>query len=220
MSNSQFRMLKQASGSEPGLVSPQAWNALLDYVADLERRLKRFQPKNSPSIGFNVGPDGFTARVKRPTRGITKKTICPFGEIITVKDDPIFTKAIRGGIAYAGDKNFNVPYRGIDLSTNGEWLIWLRIEVEVNRDDDEEIILPGIATSSETSPSSFWEDGAWSEGTQYPDNENPAVADGLGEIVIPIGKLTVEGGIARLEAVACGNIRVDQCAGILSHTRL
>jgi len=148
--------------------------------------------------------------------------ICAFGEVIDV-DTGGFTKAIRGGLAHVGDKNFNVPHRGINLGSPGVWLIELKIGCESNRDDDGEVILPGIATSAETDPSTFWNDVAWSAGppeTQYSDNTNPDVSDGIGEIVIPIGKLTVdeEGGFV-FEPAACGNITVEQCGGVLSYAR-
>lgn len=146
---------------------------------------------------------------------------CPFGELVPMTTGG-FTIGIKGGVVYAGDKNFNVPERGINLASSGAWLIYLEIDVEANRDDDGEIILPGIKTSAETDPSSFWQHDAWSAGpppTQYPDNTNPEVTDGLGTIIIPLGKLTVADGAATFERVDCGNVTIGQCAGILSHTR-
>jgi hypothetical protein len=134
-----------------------------------------------------------------------------------------FTEGIRGGIVYCGDKNFNVEPKGIDLETDGVWLVSLQLACESNRSDDNEIFLPGIATSSETDPATFWDLKAWSAGppaTQYDDNTNPEVIDGIGTVVIPLGKLTVADGAATFENTDCGHIRVGQCAGILSHERL
>jgi hypothetical protein len=165
---------------------------------------------------------GTTIAIPRTTNIKTTgggSTSCPFGELITVNDESEFTQGIRGGIVYCGDKNFNVPYQGINLATSGVWLVFLEIGCESNRDDDNEIILPGIKTSAETDPSSFWDKKTFTTGTSYDDNTNPTVTDGLGTIIIPIGKLTVADGAASFERVGCGNVTIGQCAGILSHTR-
>lgn len=217
--NSFFQKLKRAKGTEPGLVSPEAWNYLLDYIEDLEKRVRQHKPRSSPSIQFKTGPDGFTAHTKKSSRGAASASICPFGELIPIDDETAFTKGIRGGVVYCGDKNFDVPYQGINLAVPGTWLVQLEIECESNRDDDGEIILPGIKTSAITDASTFWDNKPWTEGTSYDDNTNPVVEDGLGTIIIPIGKLTVADGAAKFEPVACGNITIAQCAGILSHTR-
>lgn len=160
--------------------------------------------------------------------GITAST-CPFGEIITYTEgegeEAVEKKGIRGGLVYVGDKNFNTPAKELDLETSGDWLIYLEVECEANRDDDNEIILPGIKTSAATDPSEFWKSITWSaasgetEETQYPDNDEPEVSDGLGKIMIPIGKLTIDGGNPTLVRVGCGNVTITQCGGILSHTR-
>ena len=152
-----------------------------------------------------------------PTGG--GSSTCFFGEIISVEDDPDFDKGIRGGIVYCGDKNFNVPFYGIELDSDSDKLIYLEIDCESNQDDDNEMILPGIKTSSETSADSFWDDLTWSEGADYPDNDNPDAGDGLGTIIIPIGRLTVKDGSAKLDAAGCGHVKIEQCGGILTHTR-
>lgn len=172
--------------------------------------------------GFGVG--GLRLDAKRPVlaRGGGGGGPCPFGELVAIDDETEYTMGIRGGVVYAGDRNFNVPYQGLDLAVDGVWLFYLEIEVEANRDDDHEILLPEIKTSPEADPAAFWNYVAWTVGppeTQYPDNENPEVADGLGTIIIPIGKLTIQDGAARLEPVGCGNITIGHCAGILNHTR-
>ena len=151
---------------------------------------------------------------------------CFFGEITTWTDgegESATTKTgIKGGIVYCGNKNFSVPHKELNLESSGTWLVYLEIDCEVNRDDDHEIILPGIKTSAETDPSTFWDKTSWSAGppeTQYPDNTEPTVADGLGTIIIPIGKLEIADGAATLANVDCGHITIGQCGGVLNHTR-
>ena len=57
------------------------------------------------------------------------------------------------------------------------------------------------------------------EGTNYDDNTEPDVSDGLGTIYVPLGKLTIDDGVASFSALTCGDITLTQCAGILGHTR-
>jgi hypothetical protein len=45
------------------------------------------------------------------------------------------------------------------------------------------------------------------------------VSSGVGKIIVPIGKLTIDGGIAKLDAVGCGSITLDHCSGTLSYER-
>ena len=161
---------------------------------------------------------GMTYEVGQVAPRHTSSPLCPFGEIIPYDGEATDT-AIRGGVVYCGDKNFDVPPQGLNLEVDGVWLVYLEIDCESNRDDDGEIFLPGIKTSAETTPSTFWDKKTWTEGTSYDDNTNPDVADGIGTIIIPIGKLTIADGAARLDPVACGNVTINQCAGILSHTR-
>lgn len=151
---------------------------------------------------------------------------CSFGQITSwtepgagEEDPPVTKKGIVGGVCYAGDKNFNVPRKELYTDASGNWLVYLEIDVEANRDDDGEIILPGVKTSPETDPAEFWKKVTFSDEESYPDNSNPVAADGMGTIIIPIGKLTISEGAASLAAVACGNVTITQCGGVLTHTR-
>lgn len=144
---------------------------------------------------------------KRTTSTFTSSPVCPFGKLVT-------TDAVRevlGGIVYCGDKNFIVPNHPLNLLVDSDVLLYFEIPCESNRDDDNEIILPGIKTSS-------WVP-AWESGATYADNTNPTAATGIGTIIIPIGQVVISGGGAKFTPVSCGNIFVSQCAGTLSHSR-
>ena len=138
---------------------------------------------------------------------------CPFGEIATEAGDTF----IRGGIIYCGESNIEVPNQELNLAAEGEWLVWIEVDCIANRDDDNEIFLPGM--TSATAPASDWDKVSWSSSASYPDNENPTVSTGSGKIIVPIGRLEIEDGSATLLQASCGNITINQCAGILSHTR-
>lgn len=147
---------------------------------------------------------------------------CPFGELTSIPDTDPPETGILGGIIHCGDKNFAVPNKEINLASDGVTLIYLEIDVTANIDDAGEILLPGIETSSETDPATFWESDAWAAGppaTQYPDNTRPVVSTGIGKIIVPIGKLTIADGAATLEPVGCGNITISHCGGTLTAAR-
>lgn len=162
-------------------------------------------------------PNGTIINVQKP--GVTATsgaTACPFGEIITV-DDGTYTRAISGGVFLCGDKNFNVPYRGIVLATSGSWLVQLTLTgIDPATDDDDQVFLSGIITASGTPA---WGTVAYTGSESYTSNTNPASPSGTGTIVIPIGILVVASGAATLTPVGCGTIEATQCGGILTHTR-
>lgn len=165
-----------------------------------------------------TSPNGTTLEVNAGTStGAAAVTTCYFGEIIDIPDTDPVEKGIRGGIVYCGDQNWNFDPQEVNLAVNGKWLVYLEIDVEVNRDDDEEIILPGIKTG--TKPTGDWDTLTWSSGVDYPDNTNPDVTTGEGTIIVPLGKLTVQDGVATFDRAGCGNITITQCGGVLSHER-
>ena len=143
---------------------------------------------------------------------------CPFGELETNTEDPPVT-SIRGGLLVCGDKNYNVPNQDLVLTTPGQWLVEISVAgVTAATDDDGEIFLPGVITATATDPA--WANNAYTGTESYTDTTNPTSPSApTGTIIIPIGLLTIADGAATLVPTGCGTIRVDQCAGILSHTR-
>lgn len=211
--------LKPAGGGGAGFLSAETYEkirkllAYADLVPDpsqfevVERAGKkhfRYRAAGDPANGPAGGAAGATGGTA-------------FCEIYTDAGDSF----IRGGVVFCGDKNFNVPGHEINLAVSGDYLVYLEFDCEANRDDDGELILSGILTSAETTPASFWQTDAYSPSppTQYPDNTNPTVSTGIGTIIIPLGRLIITGGAATFSPVACGNVTVNQCAGVLSHTR-
>lgn len=141
---------------------------------------------------------------------------CAFGEINTNTEDPPVT-SIRGGIIHCGDQNWNMDPQTVNLATPGTWLVSIAVSCISNRDDDDEILLPGIETG--TRPTGSWTNTAWTTGTDYPDNTAPTLPTGAGTIILPIGKLTIADGVATLAPSGCGNFRIGQCAGALTYAR-
>ncbi len=146
---------------------------------------------------------------------------CNFGGIVrfteTVGEVVEPRAAIKGGIIHCGDQNWNMDDQLINLASDGVVLVYIEVEVEVNRDDDEAFLLPGVKTG--TRPIGNWDLLTWDEDTDYPVNTSPIVTTGLGTIILPIGKLTVEDGEATMEPVGCGHFTITHCAGTLGYTR-
>lgn len=197
---------------------PKKGDSLIGWGVAVIRYLRSSRVRGISGGRIEEGPNGILIVVDPvPPRGRTAAgSTCPFGELVSMPEGSDYPRGIRGGVIYCGDQNFNVNPQGINEAVEGVFLVYIELTCEANRDDDGEIILPGILTSTDT-PS--WEQITWTEETDYPSNTNPAVSDGLGTIIIPIGKLTIAGGSASLEPVDCGNITVGQCAGVLSHSR-
>jgi hypothetical protein len=66
--------LPRATGTNPGPVTPAAWNAVIDHIAALEARILALTPSSGPDIGFRQNKAGFTAFLKRrvaPRPGLT-----------------------------------------------------------------------------------------------------------------------------------------------------
>jgi hypothetical protein len=188
--------------SRPGL-------DLLPWCREVDAALQQLRDR-----GINIDP-------RRGGRGGAVDSTCYFGEVITYLVGETTKTGIRGGTIACGNKNFNVPNKELNLASTGVTLIYLEISVTANNDDDGEILLPGIETSTETTPSGFWKSDPWTAEpvTQYPNNNRPLVTTGVGKIIVPIGKLTIADGAATLEAVGCGNITINHCGGTLTAAR-
>ena len=105
-------------------------------------------PRPSASLEIVSTSGGFCYRA-RHVAGITGPAVseCPFGQIVTWVEEETLKTGIRGGVVYAGDKVWNVPNKEINLDATGTFLVWLEIGVKANVED--EVLLPGLKTSTE-----------------------------------------------------------------------
>ena len=155
----------------------------------------------------------FTVNATKSTTSSPGSSICQFGTITESGEDTV----ILGGLMICGDQNFNVADKVLALGTDGAWLVEISLaSIEPAVDDDEEIFLPGVITSTGTPA---WALNAFTGTEDYTSNTDPADATSTGTIIIPIGILRIVSGVATLAPTGCGTIRVTQCAGILDHTR-
>ena len=119
---------------------------------------------------------------------------------------------LRGGTLYGGDANRNVADYLIDLETDSEMLVWLRVAVTANTEDS--VLMPGL----ETCAAPTWETGTVA--ADYPDNTAPDITTGAGVRIVPLGILTVADGAATFDRTGCGNITLGFCPpNTLSITR-
>lgn len=92
--------LPTASGMDPGMVSPDAWNALVAYCKALAKRQELMTPQTSADIAMTMGPGGFSAALKR--RAINVDTLGPFWpRFRNDYDDPdTFKVSVTRGVVY------------------------------------------------------------------------------------------------------------------------
>jgi hypothetical protein len=180
------------------------WNTLIEA---LEARTPR------PSAGLDLisVSGGFAYRV-RQMGGSATIPGDPFAEIITCKDGETKKTGIRGGVVYAGDKVWNVDHKPLNLEASGTFKVYLEVSVTANVEDD--VLLPGIKTSTAPEWTQVSGDGG------YPNQTIPTAPAGTGKAVIAIGILTINSGSATLMPAGRGSIRIDHCPGTLSHTRV
>ena len=207
----------------PRGVSPRAV-LTIEWVTAVQDMLRALAQGENIGVEGGVQKQWADARVvlgqKRGFKPWGKAAVCPFGNLITlpaVAPATVGVQAIRGGVILCGDKNFNVPDGEINVGADGPKVIYITIPCEANMDDDSELILSGIKTSSAASLT-----GAdWTVADSYPDNTNPTVASaGIGTFIFPIGSITITSGAAsNFVPTGCGTCNISQCAGTLSHTR-
>lgn len=204
---------------------PRKGEPMIDTIREIINFLRASRITGVSGGLLQESPNGTTIRIAAPIypgiRGGGVVVSCPFGELTTRTEGEgeaaETITSIRGGIIYCGNQTWNMDAQDLDMAADGVWLVWITIAVEVNRDDDDEIILPGIETG--TRPTGDWDKTAWTTGTDYPANDSPVASTGIGTIRVPIGKLTIADGVATLERAGCGHITIAQCAGTLSHAR-
>jgi len=143
--------------------------------------------------------------------------ICPFGELIPIPEDPLIT-SIRGGLIVCGVRNFNLQTNETDLEADGVWLVEISLsDIELGTDDDSEIFIGGVITSTDTP---VWNAITYTGTESYTSTTNPAdPSTPTGTIIIGLGVLTITDGVATFQATGCGTITVSACEGILAHSR-
>ena len=192
---------------------------ILAWAYTLWRFALQTRPRVGPGIELRETPSGTIISLAPVNRSSAADIPCPFGSVVSITTETGSGKAISGGLLVCGNKNFEVPYLVIDTApeTTSTSLVYISIPCEANRDDDGEIILPGVKTSS--SSAAAMQLKPWTEGTNYDDTSNPDAATGIGTIVIGLGKLTITAGKPSFAPTACGKITVIQCGGVLDHSR-
>jgi len=184
------------------------WNLLIDA-------LQASTPRPSHGMEIVSTTGGFRYRVRRIGTDATAAAPppCPFGGLVRIVAEQGAVTGIRGGTVHCGDKNFIIDDAQTPAS-DGEWIACLSVSCEVNQDDDNSILLPGVKTG--TAPSGIQYASA---GSGYPDNSNPSAGSGQGTIILPIGWVMVENGNPRFWPDGCGNFVINHCVGTLSYHR-
>lgn len=107
-----IRRIPRDIGTEPGAVSPQAWDAMVSYCEELARRVASLTPQSSPDIGVKHTPSGFTSHLKRRGGGGSGGAVRgAFYTIYTVVSEDATNGDIMltGGQVTAGSGTETVP---------------------------------------------------------------------------------------------------------------
>lgn len=211
MADPDKKSLRPAGGQKLHLIKASTWNqirkllALADLLPDptqfetIERAGKKhFRLRLDPTSEASGGGGG----------GSSSDAFCTLYQ--TGAD-----WFIKGGPVQAGTKNFSVEDFEVVVAVDNEWVVFISVNVEAYRDDDNDYFLSGIKTSSDTTI-----EMEWSTATNYPDNTDPPVSTGVGIIKLPVGRIVVDAGVPSFSPTACGGFVVTQCGGSLSHQRI
>lgn len=165
--------------------------------------------------GYPNAGTAYTERRQNDATVAVPEVSCSFGRAF--KNTESGDWYLQGGNLICGDKNFFVEDKLVNASNDGEYLVFLRLnKIKANTDDDEEVILPGVSTTSGTPE---WGSTPYSEGVNYPDNTNFTEPTSEGTLIVPLGVMTIEDNVVSFGSGVCGNVTVGQCAGVLLFTR-
>jgi len=203
-----FARPPRASGREPALVHPEAWNKLVDYCIQLEDVIRKIQPRSSPDVLVNTGSGGSIISLAR--RGKSSPSgACPFGRLKTWYVDAVLTTGIAGGPVSAGAYIFDVADYALDLGTPGTFYAWLETAVTAN--EDAGMLLPGFSSATQTT---------LEIGGAYPTQDIPTIASaGAGTSIVPLGVVVIAAGAAVFSPAGCGAVTLFHCPGSLTYSR-
>lgn len=154
-----------------------------------------------PGLEETETPNGRIVRVS-----IDLQSLCPFG---VISAGPGANQAsISGGSVTAGPDLHDVQPHAISTATDGNSLVWLSVSVVANVQDG--LVMPGLNSSSAPT---------WGEGASYPPQTIPTALSPSGIAIVPIGSVTIAGGVATLAPTGCGSLIVNHCPGSLSASR-
>ncbi len=209
MANEKKQAPKAAGGKGPVFISAATWEMIRQRLGEpdltpdptqfniVERAGKKFfhllqDPSESSTAGGGIGSGG------------------AFCELYQDGGDWF----IKGGLIRVSDtKSFEVEPYAVSVAVDDEWLLYMQVDVQVNRDDDGDYFLPGLVTSSNTSI----DIEETTTITSYPAGTAPVIATGLGTITLEVGRLVVASGIPTFSPTGCGSFVLTHCAGSVSY---
>lgn len=106
-------------------------------------------------------------------------------------------------------KSFEVPRYEVDNGTDGEWLLYVTLHVEVKRDDNGDYFMWGFVGSSDTSLEI--EDSASVD--TYPAGSEPEIGTWLATVTLEVGLLRVTDHIPKFFPAGCGPFIMNHCGG-------
>lgn len=137
------------------------------------------------------------------------------GSFCTLYEDPADSGdwfVTGGAVRINNTKTFEVAPYEVGPS-DGEWLLYIQTNVEVNRTTEGDYFESGIKTTTDTSLTI--QDTTSLDA--YPDGTDPTLADGLAVVTLAVGRLRKQDGIPTLYPTGCGSFLLTHCDGEISH---
>jgi hypothetical protein len=115
---------------------------------------------------------------------------------------------VRGGtVRVSGKKTIKVPDYVVNTGTDGEKVLYIEVPVKINRTTDEQWPLPDL---KDTNPESLDELDI-EDATDWPAGTKPEISDGLGIVILPVGRLIVTDGVPRFIPTGFGMFYLTHC---------
>jgi hypothetical protein len=182
-------------------VAAQVFNDLLDYARGL-----RLRPGPGYRLKETAGGTVLVIQPGDPGGGVvgSAAVIEDFGGLVRLASG---NQAIKGGAIYCGDTTFTIPEYDLGATpANGTVYAYVSLAATANIDDDGELLLPGVETSTSTSP-------VMQVAASYPSGVNPTPASPTGTVIVAIGQVVTADNVPTFYPASVGFRKIDHYAG-------
>lgn len=167
----------------------------------------------SPQYQSDYQIDGFSTErsgnLDKPENSFGGGAFC-----YTYQDAALNWFVAGGAVRVSDTTTFQVPPWPFTITEPfADRLLYIEVNVEVNRTDDGDYFMSGIKTGLDAS---LVIDDDLSI-SSYPLGSAPILSSGAGKIVLALGLLKVVDGVPNFHPTGCGSFILEHCNGNLTH---
>lgn len=205
----------RASGRDPSLIHPDAWNKLVDYVVQLEAAVRQIIPRSSADILTNTSSGGTTYSLARRPKDVTPPP-CGLAAVL-VEGEAGWSLYVRPG--YSGNLIPTMsasPVGPTNLSTiTVSTSLYLKVTWTPDSDYDADLPLYWMIAGGTHVSSEFILSASPPTDTDAEiDPDTGAATDGVYHFLW--ATINVTGGVASFTASRCGNHQFTFCPATLT----